>query len=64
MHSRSPSDECSDSTEIQTGDPVEGRPGSFDSRQLFGDRTEIDIRHAGETYRLRITRQGKLILNK
>lgn len=35
-----------------------------DSRALFGGEHEIGIVHAGETYRLRITRQGKLILNK
>lgn len=35
-----------------------------DSRALFASEHEIGIVHAGETYRLRITRQGKLILNK
>jgi hemin uptake protein HemP len=35
-----------------------------DSRALFGGEHEVGIVHAGETYRLRITRQGKLILNK
>lgn len=35
-----------------------------DSRALFAGEHEIGIVHAGETYRLRITRQGKLILNK
>ena len=34
-----------------------------DSRALFAGEHEIGILHAGETYRLRITRQGKLILN-
>jgi hemin uptake protein HemP len=34
------------------------------STDLFGAATEIGIVHAGEVYRLRITRQGKLILNK
>ena len=36
----------------------------YDSRQLFGNRQEICIEHAGQAYRLRITRQGKLILTK
>ena len=36
----------------------------IDSRTLFGDRDEIVIRHGGQTYRLRITRYGRLILNK
>ena len=34
------------------------------SSALFGDRREITISHQGALYRLRITRQGKLILNK
>jgi hemin uptake protein HemP len=32
--------------------------------QLFGDRREVWIEHNGERYRLRITRRGKLILQK
>ncbi|WP_432740603.1 hemin uptake protein HemP [Methylobacter sp. G7] len=31
---------------------------------LFGTAREIVIEHAGEEYRLRLTRQGKLILTK
>lgn len=34
------------------------------SSALFSDRREITISHEGALYRLRITRQGKLILNK
>ena len=34
------------------------------STALFGRHTEVGISHAGEIYRLRITRQGKLVLNK
>jgi hemin uptake protein HemP len=34
------------------------------SEDLFGRDTEVEIAHAGVTYLLRITRQGKLILNK
>lgn len=34
------------------------------SCDLFGDAQEILIEHAGQEYRLRITRQGKLILTK
>ncbi|WP_407946669.1 hemin uptake protein HemP [Pararhizobium mangrovi] len=37
---------------------------SWTSRELFGPRTEIGIEHGGALYRLKITRQGKLILNK
>jgi len=34
------------------------------SEQLIGPSREVLIRHAGCDYRLRITRQGKLILTK
>lgn len=36
----------------------------IDSRELFGKAQEIGIMHEGSLYRLKITRQGKLILNK
>lgn len=36
----------------------------FSTRTLFAGATEILIQHNGDTYRLRITRNGKLILNK
>ena len=35
-----------------------------DSRELFRGRREIRISHGGEVYRLRVTRNGRLILNK
>jgi hemin uptake protein HemP len=34
------------------------------STELFGTANEVVIEHAGEEYRLRLTRQGKLILTK
>jgi hemin uptake protein HemP len=34
------------------------------STELFGTAREIVIEHAGDEYRLRLTRQGKLILTK
>ena len=34
------------------------------SRDLFGESSEIGIVHQGSVYRLRLTRTGKLILNK
>lgn len=37
---------------------------TFTSEELFRGTTEIAIEHAGSFYRLKITRQGKLILNK
>lgn len=36
----------------------------FDSRTLFGGAQEIRIEHYGQEYRLRQTRNGKLILTK
>lgn len=54
---------------VQPGDMHEsGRfeegPRVVSSEALFGGRREIAIEHAGALYRLKITRQGKLILNK
>lgn len=39
-------------------------PHPLDSETLLGSRGEVEIVHQGETYRLRRTRQGKLILTK
>ncbi|MCD2178419.1 hemin uptake protein HemP [Rhizobium sp. C1] len=36
----------------------------YSTETLFNGAREIEIAHNGEIYRLRITRQGKLILNK
>jgi len=36
----------------------------YDSQALFRGQQEILIEHASHTYRLRITRQDKLILTK
>ncbi|MCM2308253.1 MAG: hemin uptake protein HemP [Sulfuritalea sp.] len=36
----------------------------LDSAVLLGAKGEVEIAHQGETYRLRRTRQGKLILTK
>ena len=36
----------------------------YGSTDLFRGRDELVIEHDGARYRLRITRQGKLILNK
>ena len=38
--------------------------GVLDSAALLGNRNEVEITHQGETYRLRRTRQDKLILTK
>lgn len=37
---------------------------SLASSVVFNGETEIGIEHHGELYRLKITRQGKLILTK
>ncbi len=37
---------------------------SLTSSAVFNGATEIGIEHHGELYRLKITRQGKLILTK
>lgn len=41
-----------------------GAPRRLCSTQLFDGATEIVIEHQGADYRLRVTRQGKLILTK
>ncbi|MFP4053732.1 MAG: hemin uptake protein HemP [Phycisphaerae bacterium] len=48
-------------------DPREARlarQGVIESAELFADRNEVQIHHDGEVYRLRLTKNGKLILNK
>ena len=53
-----------------TDDDVEEPPPPADDRPviraetLFGDDREVWIDHQGERYKLRITRRGKLILQK
>ena len=44
------------------GDAAKG--GLEIAHQIFGDRREVWIEYHGERYRLRITRRGKLILQK
>ncbi|MBM4164599.1 MAG: hemin uptake protein HemP [Lentisphaerae bacterium] len=36
----------------------------IDSRHLFAHRKEVTIRHGGADYRILVTRNGKLIINK
>lgn len=45
-------------------DPVERQPGIIPVRNLLGDAQSVELEHRGEIYRLRITRNGKLILTK
>jgi hemin uptake protein HemP len=44
--------------------PLSGSPGAVSATLLFQGRHEVLIGHNGDTYRLRITRNGKLILTK
>lgn len=46
------------------GDPRRPPPKVLRTEDLFGDGREVVIEHAGAYYRLRITRRGKLILQK
>jgi hemin uptake protein HemP len=51
----------------QPANPCEGNAaarGALDSRTLFAGTDEIAITHGAETYRLRLTRQNRLILTK
>lgn len=55
----------------QSQEPTEPRvekdadePHVLTTNQLFGSNHELLIDHAGEVYRLRITRNNKLILTK
>lgn len=51
-------------SELQKTSSDKALPIQYDSQALFIDNTEITIHHAGHAYRLRITRQDKLILTK
>ncbi|WP_428509941.1 hemin uptake protein HemP [Roseateles sp.] len=48
--------------------PAPPRPGHaprrLSSETLLADRREVEIEHAGQVYRLRLTSLGKLILTK
>jgi hemin uptake protein HemP len=39
-------------------------PQSFDTGTLFAGNSEVIIAHGAEVYRLRLTRQNRLILTK
>ncbi|HMO35729.1 MAG TPA: hemin uptake protein HemP [Gemmatales bacterium] len=48
----------------QVGVKSQKTPNVLDSVQLFHGQRELCILHEGQSYRLRITRRGKLILQK
>ena len=56
--------EDGDHDDTNTETPPGVDPVVIPAEQLFGDKREVWIDHNGERYRLRITRRGKLILQK
>jgi len=44
--------------------PASGTVPVYRTEELFSGASEIRLAHAGAEYRLKITRAGKLILNK
>jgi hemin uptake protein HemP len=44
--------------------PAENLPPRVAFESMAGDRSEVFIEYRGQLYRLRATRNGKLILNK
>jgi hemin uptake protein HemP len=54
-----------DDEDRETAEPTPPEPADVIAAEtLFGDKREVWIEHNGERYRLRITRRGKLILQK
>lgn len=47
-----------------TPPPPHPTPRTIDSAELLEGQRELFIRHGAEIYRLRLTRNGKLILHK
>lgn len=66
MNTLEAKDRTVESQQLKSQDHPTGSrmPSVIASTDLFAGATEILISHAGMHYRLRITRQGKLILNK
>lgn len=61
MASTSSSEAVASENEVVSGPAA---PTIIASEALLGGRTEVQIRHRGEIYRLTLTRAGKLILHK
>lgn len=56
-------------TRLESSPPPAARAGGpaprrLQSRDLLGQDRELEIEHAGQLYRLRLTQLGKLILTK
>jgi hemin uptake protein HemP len=60
---RPQSEKSAEATEVTVGAAV-GAPKTLTTDKLFEGQKELFIEHAGERYRLRITRRNKLILQK
>ena len=56
-------EKTNDAVSAMANGPAEPLP-AYDTEALFAGKREILIRHAGADYRMKITKQGKLILNK
>ena len=59
-----PGEAAAASTAPAKAAPEPSKRESWRSEELLGDRPEVLILHNNEIYRLRRTRQGKLILHK
>lgn len=64
MDHNSPSQKPSADFGDVSSDPGNIKLHEYDSSDLLRGAKEVLIRHAGETYRLRLTRNDKLILQK
>jgi hemin uptake protein HemP len=64
MPDDSPASETKQSDEPELGQSPPVPRESWRSEELLGERTEVLIVHGSEVYRLRRTRQDKLILYK
>ena len=56
--------EKKDAGSIKASLSAEDTLPEYDTQTLFAGKREIVIRHGGADYRMKITKQGKLILNK
>ncbi|MGL6094634.1 MAG: hemin uptake protein HemP [Fimbriiglobus sp.] len=59
-----PQDVRDDRDDADDAPPADPTGPVLRTAELFGDRREVWIEHNGERYRLRITRRGRLILQK
>ena len=59
-----PSSECNSQPADPSANKAGDSPKVVSAQELFAGQREICIEHEGERYVLRITRRGKLILQK